>query len=147
MLSNSKDDLSQLLREKGYKITEQRKAVLEIVMEHDGEHLSSQEIYELVKKKYPDVGVATVYRTLPVLEELGYVYTVDLGDGCLRYELHREGQQHRHHHLICECCGEITEVKDDLLDEIEKKIYDNYGFTIKDHRVKFYGICSKCGKC
>ena len=95
-----KDELSQLLREKGYKITKQRKAVLDIVMEHDGEHLSSQEIYELVKQRCPDVGVATVYRTLPVLEKLGYVYAVDLEDGCIRYELQKKEQIHRHHHLL-----------------------------------------------
>lgn len=140
----SKEDLSLLLRERGYKITEQRKAVLDVVFEHDGEHLSSQEIYELVKKKYPDVGVATIYRTLPVLEELGYVYAVDLEDGRTRYELHREGQAHKHHHLFCESCGEIIEAEDDLLDEIEKKIYNKYGFAVKDHKVKFFGICSKC---
>lgn len=145
MIQN-KNDLSHLLKEKGYKITEQRKAVLDVVMKHEGEHLSSQEIYELVKKNYPDVGMATVYRTLPVLEELGYIYTVDLGDGCTRYELHRDGQHHRHHHLICERCGKITEVKDDLLDEIENKIYYSYGFTIRDHRVKFYGVCSECNR-
>lgn len=144
MLIQSKDELSQLLKEKGYKITSQRKAVLDTILEHSGEHLSSQEIYELVKKRCPDVGVATVYRTLPVLEELGYVYAVDLEDGCTRYELHRDGQMHRHHHLLCEKCGNITEVKDDLLDGIEEKIYINYGFTIKDHKVKFYGLCSDC---
>jgi Fur family ferric uptake transcriptional regulator len=139
-----KDELSQLLREKGYKITSQRKIVLDVVMEHDGEHLSSQEIYELVKKRCPEVGMATVYRTLPVLEELGYVYAVDLEDGCTRYELHKQGQMHRHHHLLCENCGKITEVEDDLLDEIEDKIYAKYGFTIKDHKVKFYGTCKEC---
>ncbi len=141
-----KIELSQLLKEKGYRITSQRKAVLDIVLEHTGQHLSSQEIYDLVKKKYPDVGVATVYRTLPILEELGFIYAVDFEDGCLRYELQKEGQQHRHHHLLCEKCGMITEVKDDLLDEIEAKIYKNYGFTIKDHKVKFYGICSDCNR-
>lgn len=139
-----KDALSQLLREKGYRITSQRKAVLDIIIEHDGEHLSSQEIYDLVRQKHPDVGVATVYRTLPVLEELGYVYAVDLEDGCVRYELHKEGQIHRHHHLLCEKCGKVTEVKDDLLDEIEDRIYESYGFTIKDHKVKFFGICREC---
>lgn len=146
MLVQGRDALSRLLREKGYKITAQRKAVLDVVLEHAGEHLNSQEIYDLVKVKCPDVGVATVYRTLPVLEELGYVYAVDLEDGCTRYELNREGENHQHHHLLCERCGKITEVKDDLLDEIEKKIYMNYGFTIKDHKVKFYGICSICKK-
>ncbi|NLO40117.1 MAG: transcriptional repressor [Ruminiclostridium sp.] len=139
-----KDELSQLLREKGYKITKQRKAVLDIVMEHDGEHLSSQEIYELVKQRCPDVGVATVYRTLPVLEELGYVYAVDLEDGCTRYELQKKEQIHRHHHLLCESCGKVTEVEDDLLDEIEDKVFSKYGFTIKDHKVKFYGVCKDC---
>ncbi|NLN65315.1 MAG: transcriptional repressor [Clostridiaceae bacterium] len=144
MLIQRKNELSQLLRKKGYKITSQRKAVLDVVIENDGEHLSSQEIYELVKKKHPDVGIATIYRTLPVLEELGFVYAVDLEDGCIRYELNRVDQLHRHHHLLCERCGKVTEVKDDLLDEIEAKIYKNYGFTIKDHRVKFYGICAEC---
>jgi Fur family ferric uptake transcriptional regulator len=144
LLIQRKNELSQLLRKKGYKITSQRKAVLDVVIENDGEHLSSQEIYELVKKKHPDVGIATIYRTLPVLEELGFVYAVDLEDGCIRYELNRVDQLHRHHHLLCERCGKVTEVKDDLLDEIEAKIYKNYGFTIKDHRVKFYGICAEC---
>ena len=119
MVQNSKDDLSQLLREKGYKITEQRKAVLEIVMEHDGEHLSSQEIYELVKKKYPDVGVATVYRTLPVLEELGYVIR-STSATAREYELHREGQQTGT--ILYANLGRITEVEDDLLDEIEENL-------------------------
>jgi len=139
-----KKDLSQLLREKGYKITAQRKAVLDVVEAHDGEHLSSQEIYDLVRKKFPEVGVATIYRTLPVLEELGFIYAVDFEDGCTRYELHRTGQTHRHHHLLCERCKKITEVEDDLLEEIEDKIYGNYGFKIKDHRVKFYGLCKEC---
>lgn len=144
-MKQRKNELSQLLKEKGYKITEQRKAVLDVIEEHDGEHLSSQEIYDFVRKRFPEVGVATVYRTLPVLEELGFVYAVDFGDGRVRYELHREGQNHRHHHLLCESCGKIIEVEDDLLEEIEGKIYKNYGFTIKDHKVKFYGVCSDCG--
>lgn len=70
MLSNSKDDLSQLLREKGYKITEQRKAVLEIVMEHDGEHLSSQEIYELVKRSIPMLVLQLFTGRFPYLKSL-----------------------------------------------------------------------------
>lgn len=145
-MKQSRSDLSQLLREKGYKITAQRKAVLDVIEEHSGEHLSSQEIYELVRERCPEVGVATVYRTLPVLEELGYVYAVNFEDGRARYELHREGQTHRHHHIICERCGKITEVEDDLLDDIEDKIKNKYGFIVKDHKVKFYGLCSKCSK-
>jgi Fur family ferric uptake transcriptional regulator len=51
---------------------------------------------------------------------------------------------HRHHHLICLKCGEVTEVQDDLLESIEKEILKKNGFIVKDHRVKFYGFCKNC---
>ena len=138
--------LSNKLKEKGYKLTSQRRAVLDIVLENISKHLNSQEIYELVRSKHPEIGVATVYRTLPILEELGYIYSVDFGDGCTRYEVCKEGEKHRHHRLICTKCGKIIEVNEDLLGEIEKNILNNMDFIVKDHMLKFYGICSDCRK-
>ena len=79
-----------------------------------------------------------------MLEELGFVYAVDLEDGCIRYELNRVDQVHRHHHLLCERCGKVTEVKDDLLDEIEAKIYKNYGFTIRITELNSTGSGAEC---
>lgn len=132
------------LRERGLRYTEQREVILDTIINNKGKHLSSQEIYETVKKIYPDVGIATVYRTLALLEEMNIIYSSDFGDGLVRYEIVRKGEKHRHHHLICEVCGKIIEVEDDLLVNIEKWIYERYKFKVKNHRVKFFGICEDC---
>jgi len=137
-------DLNKLLKEKGYKFTPQRQHVFEVVMENSGKHLNSQEIYESVRKKYPEIGVATVYRTLALLEEMELIYGIDFEDGFRRYEIVKEDEEHRHHHLICLECGLIQEVEDDLLGAIEEDILDNYGFKVVNHRVKFYGYCEIC---
>jgi len=145
-LGNISDSFKEQLREKGYKLTVQRQAVLDVISEHEGEHLSSEEIYENVKKNYPDIGLATVYRTLILLSQLGLIYKIDFDDGRSRYELNREKEDHRHHHLICTECGLVEEVEEDLLDSLEDQIFKNKGFIVKNHRVKFYGICKKCGE-
>ena len=132
------------LKERGYKLTPQRQAVLDVMIQHDGEHLSTEEIYEMVKKLYPDIGLATVYRTLLLLDRMELVYKMDLDDGCNRYEINHHKEDHRHHHLICTRCSSVAEVKEDLLDTLEEQILIENGFLVKDHRVKFYGICKNC---
>lgn len=132
------------LKERGYKLTSQRQAVLDVIMEHEGEHLSTEEIYELVKREHPEIGLATVYRTLLLFDRMELVYKIDLDDGCSRYELNNRKEDHRHHHLICTKCGSISEVEEDLLESLEEEILRKNGFTVRDHRVKFYGFCKKC---
>ena len=61
-----------------------------------------------------------------------------------RYELVDDNEEHTHHHLICTKCGSITDIKSDLLEDLEQHIADNYDFVIKDHRLKFYGLCKNC---
>lgn len=137
-------DFKEQLKERGYKLTTQRQAVLDVLREHDGEHLSPEEIYELVKESYPEIGLATVYRTLLLFDRMELVYKMDFDDGCSRYELNRNKEDHRHHHLICTRCGSVAEVEDDLLESLEEQILKKNGFIVKDHRVKFYGYCRKC---
>ncbi len=137
-------DFNRVLKEKGYKFTSQRQHVFEVVVEKDGEHLNSQEIYELVRKKYPEIGVATVYRTLALLEEMKLIYGVDFEDGFRRYEIVKNEKEHRHHHLICLECGLIKEVEDDLLETIEEDILKKNKFKVINHKVKFYGYCENC---
>lgn len=132
------------LKEKGYKITSQRKTVLDVIKENEGKHFNSEEIYSLVKEKIPDIGIATIYRTLSLLEKMGLIYKVNLGTGSVKYELDRRNTSHRHHHLVCLNCREIIEVEEDLLDNIEERIKSKHNFIIKDHSVKFYGYCSRC---
>lgn len=132
------------LKEKGCKLTLQRRSVLDVLIKHCNEHLSTEEIYDMVKENYPEIGLATVYRTVQLFEEMGIVDRLNFDDGCSRFELASEDTVHHHHHLICESCNKVYEVENDLLDEIEKEIEKKYKFKIHDHNVMFYGICRDC---
>ena len=138
------ESLKDKLKEKGYKLTPQRRATLDTIMEHQGKHLSTEEIYDLVKAKCPEIGLATVYRTLQLLDELGLITKINFDDGCGRYELNTHIDDHHHHHLICLQCGAVIEVEVDLMESLEEEIEANYDFQISDHKVKFFGLCSKC---
>ena len=109
------NELKENLKEKGYKLTPQRRAILDIIIDKEGQHLTAEEIYDEVKKICPDIGLATVYRTVLLLEEVNVIYKLDLNDGCSRYELVHSDEEHRHHHLVCNKCKKVFEVQDDLL--------------------------------
>ncbi len=141
---DSVDKLKDLLKAKGYKLTPQRRAILDIIIKSQGKHLSTEEVYDCVKTDCPEIGLATVYRTLQLLDDLNLITKINLDDGCARYELNINSEDHHHHHLICTKCGDIIEVEVDLLEHLEEEIQNNYNFEIKDHKVKFFGLCSKC---
>jgi len=143
-MTNLGTELREQLKEKGYKLTTQRQAVLDVLVEYEGEHLSTEEIYEYVKQKCPEIGLATVYRTLLLLDRLDMIYKLDFDDGYSRYELNKKKEDHRHHHLICMRCGTVEEVEEDLLEALEEEILNKNKFVVMDHRVKFYGYCEKC---
>ena len=136
--------LKEDLKKKGYKLTPQRRAIVDTIVESEGKHLTAEEIYDEVKLNCPEIGLATVYRTILLLEEIGIVSRLHLNDGCSRYELVHSDEKHRHHHLICNNCNAVIEVEDDLLDELENEIKTKYGFRIVVHSVKFYGYCKQC---
>ncbi|GAB6087909.1 Fur family transcriptional regulator [Alkaliphilus crotonatoxidans] len=138
------ENLKERLKDLGLKLTPQRRATLEVIFNNQGEHLNTEEIYDLVKEKCPEIGLATVYRTLQLLDEMGLISKINLDDGCSRYEFNHHEDDHQHHHLICQNCGAIIEVKIDLLDQLEEEIEKVYHFKIKDHKVKFFGTCSQC---
>lgn len=144
MSKGSIENLKESLKEKGYKLTPQRRAILNGIINSEGSHLTAEELYDLVKTDCPEIGLATVYRTVQLLEEMGVVCKLDLDDGRSRYELCQEDDSHQHHHLICNRCGKVLEVQGDLLDEIEESIEKKYKFTIENHSLKFYGICKDC---
>ena len=112
-----------------------------------GKHLTAEEIYEYVREEHPEIGLATVYRTILLLSELNLIDKLNLGDGYVRYEIsakRHEENSHHHHHLICLECGNIYAFQDDLLENLEAKIKDTLGFEVMDHEVKLYGHCKKC---
>jgi Fur family ferric uptake transcriptional regulator len=132
------------IRDMGYRMTRQRHAVLSVIADNAGRHLNSQDVYRLVKERCPEVGIATVYRTLALLAEQGFLTATQFGDGAVRYEILDPSEEHRHHHLICLGCGSIEGFAEDLMWEVEERIRQAEGFFITDHQVKFFGYCRKC---
>lgn len=99
-----------------------------------------------VRESSPEIGLATVYRTLELLAELKVVDKINFGDGVARFDLRKEGAEHFHHHLVCVECGAVDEIEEDLLGEVEKKVERDYQFKIMDRRLTFHGICHRCHK-
>ena len=141
-----REDFERILKEHGLKKTKQRVLVLEALASCGDEHLTAEEIYEIVKAEFPEIGLATVYRTIQLLSGLGLVESIQLGDGYVRYEIGKIGgtEVHHHHHLICLECGKIISFRDDLLDELEKRIKESVSFQVINHEVKLYGYFDAC---
>src|SRR5665647_488206 len=143
-MANEMNRIKELVKAKGYKLTSQRRAILDIILKNEGKHMSTEEVFLEVKKVYPEIGLATVYRTMLLLEEMQVLLRHNFDDGRNRYEYNHPEEDHHHHHLICKKCGKVFEVEEDLLEELEIKIEQKYKFKVMDHKVQFMGYCSEC---
>src|SRR5690625_4424224 len=136
--------IKKQLHSKGYKLTPQREATLTVLLEREEDHLSAEEVFLLVKEKAPEIGLATVYRTLELLSELKIVDKINFGDGVSRYDLRKEGVERFHHNMVWMECGSEEEIIEDLLSDVEKIVEEEWQFQVKDHRLTFHGICKQC---
>lgn len=133
----------------GYRPTLSRQAILDVIARTPG-HLSAQELFPLVRRIYPRIGLATVYRTLDMLTRMGVLNRFDFGDGQNRYELTANDKEEHHHHLICVQCGRIIDYSDfsdketKFIEELEGGLAERYRFKINSHQIHFYGLCEKC---
>lgn len=144
-MDNNVEKVRNILKEHGHKFTRQRVEIYKVFADKQGSHLSTEEVYREASELDKNIGIATVYRTMLLFEEVGILDKISFDDGVTRYELKNEtDSEHRHHHLICVDCGKVTEVKIDLLDNLEKEIEDEEEFKIVDHSLKFYGHCKDC---
>ncbi|MFA5514866.1 MAG: transcriptional repressor [Desulfuromonadales bacterium] len=126
---------------KGLKSTQQRDIILDEFL-CSGSHLSTEELYLRIRRKHPNIGYATVYRTLKLFAECGIAEERHFGDGQARYES-TSGEEH-HDHLICTGCGAILEFEDPGIEELQQKVAAAHGFRIERHRLEIYGLCRKC---
>ncbi|MFD0958747.1 ferric iron uptake transcriptional regulator [Paenibacillus chungangensis] len=140
------ESIKEQLQSKGYKLTPQREATVRVLLENEEDHLSAEDVFMLVKEKAPDIGLATVYRTLELLSEISVVEKMNFGDGVARYDLRTDSSKHHHHHLICVQCGSMEEIKDDWLLSLEERLEKEFQFFVSDHRLDFQGICRHCRK-
>jgi len=138
------DNLCEKLHRNEYKVTPQRQIILKAFLNNSERHLSAEDIYNIIRAEHPEIGLATVYRTLELFAELDILRKLNFGDGRSRFEF-LDSSNH-HHHLVCLKCGYVIEFEEDIMGEVEKTVADQSGFKITDHRVKFYGLCKKCGE-
>ncbi len=142
--------LAGRIRGCGCKLTPGREGIMSILSVAK-EHLSADDIHIKLRKDYPGIGLATVYRTLELLVKRNLVYKFDFGDGRARYEIisDEKGKNH-HHHLVCKKCSRVIDYNDfidkevELLQKTEKGLSQKYNFKITDHLIQFYGLCDKC---
>ena len=130
----------QKLRENGCRITPQRIAILRILSISEG-HPSVEKIYETVKKKFPTTSLATVYKNIAMLKELGEVLELSFGTESSRYDGSRPDP---HPHLICSKCKKIVDPDLDSLKDAAAELTKETGFRITSHRLDFFGICPEC---
>lgn len=138
------EKIKQLLQSQGFKLTPQREATVRVLLENEQDHLSAEDVYMLVKDKAPEIGLATVYRTLELLSEMHVVEKMNFGDGVSRYDLRSDTNRHHHHHMICVQCGSVKEIMEDWLTPLEERLRQEFQFEVVDHRLDFHGLCSRC---
>ena len=142
-MSFGKKKLASTLRQQGYKLTPQRRAVLKVIA-ISREHLTPAAIYERVRQEHPSIGLVTIYRTLEILTKLGLICEVHIGGRCRSYLMRRPSAHH--HHLVCAECGAVVDFADCNLAELEQRLSQDTGFEIESHLLEFLGRCLDCKK-
>lgn len=130
--------LADYLARSGLRVTRQRHVIAKAFFEYPG-HPNIDELYTRIRERHPNIGQATVYRTLKLLVDSGLAEPSRFGDGTTRYEA---ADEHDHHdHLICVTCGHIIEFRNDEIERLQEVIAQNHRFRMTDHRMVIYGEC------
>jgi Fe2+ or Zn2+ uptake regulation protein len=135
----SPDELTDLFRANGRKITAQRRSIF-AALEGEVSHPSAERVHEKVRAAMPNVSLKTVYQTLNDLAELGQIAALDLGTGALRFDPNVESA---HHHLVCRSCGSVRDLKADL-PSLKVPRAAAQGFDVSSAEVIFRGLCDEC---
>ena len=125
---------------KGYRLTPQRLIIL-TALQKSGDHISAEDVFKQVRRKYPTINISTIYRTLEMLEKINLVTSTDLGDGTKQYHYIESS---RHHHLLCKSCGDIIELSGSLLEPLKDVLYKEYKFKTNLNHLVIYGLCRRC---
>lgn len=122
-----------------YRLTRQRAAVLR-VLQADGGHLDAEDIHERAREELPSLGLATIYRTLELLRDLGLVQVVQFPGTAARYEARLD----KHHHLLCTRCHRLSDVEAPALATLVGSIAEGMGFQPTDFKLLVSGLCHRC---
>ena len=130
-------------RQKGLRITEPRRILALLLIETLGSDFTVEQLWDMTLARNPDVGRATVFRAVEILQELGLLDRVEFADGTHRFRFCRDAGRH-HHHVTCSNCGKVSEVDTCLSAEQIAKVERLAGFAIEGHRLEFFGRCARC---
>ncbi len=124
----------------GGKRSRSRAAVIERFF-RERDHVTVEELTRSVRKSTPRIGAVTVYRTLKLLERMGYAKELDFGEGAKRYESNLASH---HDHLVCRKCGTVIEFENPDIEKLQERVTHRHGFHPISHRLEIYGFCRKC---
>ena len=135
------DELLESLRGAGYRLTPQRVMILSAIASNSG-HMTAEDIHERVRKSYPFIDIATVYRTIQLLKRHRLLVEIDLGSGAYQYEL---TQDQRHHHIVCRECGDTLDIDHHrFLEPVRVALQQEYEFEADLDHFAIFGICGNC---
>jgi Fur family peroxide stress response transcriptional regulator len=139
VVENQLKEALDALKGTGVRITPQRHAILEYLIESMS-HPTADDIYKALEGKFPNMSVATVYNNLRVFREVGLVKELTYGDSSSRFDFVTT----QHYHVICQSCGKIVDFHYPGLDEVEQLASHVTGFKVGNHRMEIYGVCPEC---
>lgn len=141
-LSNWQGFATRALSEAGHRAGGARGAVIDLLSK---QHccLSAQEVSDRLERAGTNVGLASVYRALDLLHEMGLVQRVEIGQGGSRYEPVLPGGEH-HHHAVCDSCGKVTEFEDDMLERALERLSGRLSYSMRAHDIVIRGDCARC---
>lgn len=134
------EEIIEKLRARECRITPQRVAILKILL-GSSDHPSIEQVYNQVKVDFPTTSLATVYKTVNLLKDVGEILEIGFADGGNRYD---GNKPYPHPHLICTQCKTIIDPDIDSIDRISSELEKNSGYKIKSHQIEFFGICPSC---
>ncbi len=143
LMKQNTDSLVKELRARGIRVTPQRAIIFEAIENLEG-HITAEDIFQQVQQANPYISVATVYRTLELLQELRLVNQTNFGRSQTYFALKDHGP---HHHLVCTECGSIKEFEDELLEPVRVQLKKQFGFQADTEHMSFFGICRECARC
>jgi Fur family ferric uptake transcriptional regulator len=143
MKQGKKNIFHDYIARQGMKSTQQREVILEFFLSSN-RHMSIEELYRKLRTKHPNIGYATICRTLKLFAGSGIAREIRIGDGQTRYEHIAVGEHHDH--LVCTRCGKIAEFENKTIEKLQVDVADSLGFLIENHKLELYGLCAGCRK-
>lgn len=136
----TRSHLIEELQQRGMRITPQRAIIFGAIEKLEG-HITAEDIFEEVQRVNPYISLATVYRSLELLQELNLITPSNLGGSHTYFVLKEHGS---HHHLVCTDCGKIEEFSDDIFYPVRTRLETKYGFQVHTDHMSIFGICKTC---